>query len=437
VRAAAKALEACFTAIYQSSKPTSNRTTESPVILKDDVTNTHSIEAAAVSPLVDAAVKSTAELNKPTGPLNWEAWVDIEYGRNVLEDRPLPALMKDGSAPVTQDQHLSPRPLEDLTNGQNDGDTQCTPEEIGANTLPQLLDEGGQKCEALSFPLPQCHSLEPTYEQTDQQQDQGGTNRGVLKEPKDSSPHRSRAEEDKPPEQQREEDTVEEFEGGGSIHGRAESVNSPCQEDREEAGDDAHLSECNSSSRNTNDEIDEDDEGDEEPRPAKRRKRDSQDTRQSQTPVEVGHHISQTSRGPSAIQESVPIAEHQEWPFQGFLKRTRIGTEIMYNLEFKLPCISERLHLPVSVEALGTACTQDMPPTPIARHQVPSQSKICTLPLGPRTRLGWIPEDDRRLIDMKKNGCMWKEIHAAFPGRTLGTIQVRCSTKLKSRITEK
>ena len=41
-------------------------------------------------------------------------------------------------------------------------------------------------------------------------------------------------------------------------------------------------------------------------------------------------------------------ADYQEWPFQGFLKRVRIGNETTYNLEFKLPCISERFDLPIS-----------------------------------------------------------------------------------------
>ncbi len=32
-----------------------------------------------------------------------------------------------------------------------------------------------------------------------------------------------------------------------------------------------------------------------------------------------------TSRSPSAAIEAVSFAEYQEWPFQGFLKRTKIG----------------------------------------------------------------------------------------------------------------
>jgi hypothetical protein len=56
---------------------------------------------------------------------------------------------------------------------------------------------------------------------------------------------------------------------------------------------------------------------------------------------------------PSATCEALPIAEYQEWPFQGFLKRTRIGNETTYNLEFKLPCVLERLNLPIPGEALA------------------------------------------------------------------------------------
>ncbi|KAI1501354.1 hypothetical protein F5X99DRAFT_204008 [Biscogniauxia marginata] len=49
------------------------------------------------------------------------------------------------------------------------------------------------------------------------------------------------------------------------------------------------------------------------------------------------HHASRTSRSPSTASEEVPIAEYQEWPFQGFLKRIKIGDDVTYNLECKLP----------------------------------------------------------------------------------------------------
>ena len=61
-------------------------------------------------------------------------------------------------------------------------------------------------------------------------------------------------------------------------------------------------------------------------------------------------------------------------------------------------------------------------------------SKVSIPASQPRTRVGWKEEDDTRLIDMKKSGRSWKEIYAAFPDRTPGTIHVRCSTKLKGRL---
>jgi hypothetical protein len=47
------------------------------------------------------------------------------------------------------------------------------------------------------------------------------------------------------------------------------------------------------------------------------------------------HHTSRASRSPSATTEPVLVAEYEEWPFQSFLKRAKIGDDIMYNLEFK------------------------------------------------------------------------------------------------------
>jgi len=64
------------------------------------------------------------------------------------------------------------------------------------------------------------------------------------------------------------------------------------------------------------------------------------------------HHASRTSRGPSIASEAVLVSEYQEWPFQVFLKRTKIGDDVTYNLEFKLPSISEHLHLPINPAAL-------------------------------------------------------------------------------------
>jgi hypothetical protein len=55
------------------------------------------------------------------------------------------------------------------------------------------------------------------------------------------------------------------------------------------------------------------------------------------TPVDNDYQIApQTTRSPSAV-ESTPIAEYQEWSCQSFLKRTTIGNQTQYNVEFALP----------------------------------------------------------------------------------------------------
>jgi hypothetical protein len=84
------------------------------------------------------------------------------------------------------------------------------------------------------------------------------------------------------------------------------------------------------------------------------------------------HHALRTSRSPSTASEAVLVAEYQEWPFQGFLKRTKIGDDVTYNLEFKLPSISEHFHLPINSTALDI------------NHDVVAHSKIYQAPLMPK-----------------------------------------------------
>ena len=64
------------------------------------------------------------------------------------------------------------------------------------------------------------------------------------------------------------------------------------------------------------------------------------------------HHASRTSQSPSTTTEAVPAAEYQEWPFQGFFKRTRIGSITSFNLDFHLTYVPERLELSGRSEAL-------------------------------------------------------------------------------------
>jgi hypothetical protein len=186
---------------------------------------------------------------------------------------------------------------------------------------------------------------------------------------------------------------------------------------------------------------------DEDPRPAKRRKPRSARAvtlplhlRQSPPPPTARAEVdeaqsqdddgcsstfveaqSQTSRSPSAAAEAVPAAEYQEWPFQGFLKRTRIGDDVTYNLEFKLPSISQHSHLTINPAALDT------------NHDAAAHSQIHQAPLKPKkSRVSWV-EDDIKLAQMWNEGRSWEYIFAALPHRSEGSIRVRCSTKFKKR----
>jgi hypothetical protein len=114
------------------------------------------------------------------------------------------------------------------------------------------------------------------------------------------------------------------------------------------------------------------------------------------------HHASRISRSPSAATKAVPFAEFQEWPFQGFLKRTKIGDDVTYNLEFKLPSVSECLYLPITPVALDI------------NHHAATHSKIYQAPLKlKKSKVLWTPEEEATLLQMKNDGYSWEEISAA------------------------
>ena len=94
------------------------------------------------------------------------------------------------------------------------------------------------------------------------------------------------------------------------------------------------------------------------------------------------HRTSRTSRSPATLTRSTPVAEYQEWPFQGFLKRTRIGEDITYNLEFKLPAISDHLRLPINPDLLKSPSREALASTstPSASLHIPRSVRIeCTM----------------------------------------------------------
>jgi hypothetical protein len=146
------------------------------------------------------------------------------------------------------------------------------------------------------------------------------------------------------------------------------------------------------------------------------------------------HHDSRASRSPSAAPEAAPVAEYQEWPFQGFLKSTRIGEDVTYNLEFKLPSISEHLHLPIDPKALDICSSKEEPAKVPTYHGATAYSKIHQAPFeAKKKRVKWTTEEDAKLLQMREDGCSWEKIHSALPHRSIGSTQVHYSTKLKGQ----
>jgi hypothetical protein len=245
------------------------------------------------------------------------------------------------------------------------------------------------------------------------------------------------------------------------------------QDGTEEVSSDIHLPEGSNCSHNKTNEHAEEEEDDEEPRPAKRRKMSTAPTHKAPTPplnynsmahfrqphsitpplvtqleindtqpqvhlgnspipVDDEHYIPQTPRSPSAPTESITIAKYQEWPFQGFVKRTKIGNDTTYNLEFKLACISEALNLPINLEVLDICSNMEAPSKVAMPHKASAHSKIYSTGLRPQIKRDrWKTEEDTTVLQMRNDGCSWKDIHAVLPHRSIGTIQVRYSTKLK------
>jgi hypothetical protein len=119
--------------------------------------------------------------------------------------------------------------------------------------------------------------------------------------------------------------------------------------------------------------------------------------------------------------ESAPVAEYQEWPFQGFLKRTKIGDKTIYNLEFQLLHVPEQLHLPILSKALGMRSGKKTSAEAAALHDAGVHSKMHPAAVRrPIKRVRWTPEEDATIFKMREeDGCSWEEIHAALPSRTL------------------
>ena len=324
------------------------------MILEDDELNVPSVDTSDI-PILTAVNITTVELKKPTDALNPEAQLDIESGPYVLEGCPLPALEEDGVTSVTiaQDRHLLPGPLEDMMHRQNTGDAQSVLEAPGADTLPELLNEGGGQADnvpeperdmelaskeredfsmaAPSSPLLHCHSTEPMREQMDKEQDRHGTSLGGLEEPKHRSPHHTQAEEEKPYAEQQKLEAVSAIvmvEDDRSMPDQAELAESRSYEDRREVGGgNTNWSECSGSSHSINDEDDK------EPRPVKRQKLDAHSLS-----IATSLKLFDTEKSEPA---SLVMDPDREWEIRNIGGRKTVGGTVYYLIDWEPTWMAE------------------------------------------------------------------------------------------------
>ncbi|KAK8029447.1 hypothetical protein PG993_010738 [Apiospora rasikravindrae] len=109
-------------------------------------------------------------------------------------------------------------------------------------------------------------------------------------------------------------------------------------------------------------------------------------------------------------------AEYRETPFSGVIKRTTIGHDTYYSLEFKSNALS---YCFPEVMSLLASTSPAVAPNAMANAKTSS------------SRERYTAEDDEKIIRLKQEGLLWDEIAEQFPGRSSNALYVRYMTKLK------
>jgi hypothetical protein len=134
--------------------------------------------------------------------------------------------------------------------------------------------------------------------------------------------------------------------------------------------------------------------------------------------------------------EPVPTtAEYQEWPIHGFLKRTTIGNEIRYSMDFSLEQLQGLCAGASHLHSISPSSGRDF----TERMNLPKVStlvkKAQLAPLSQSKRTPFTSKENAMLVDLKENKkWSWKQIDEKFPRRTLNSLQVHYCTKLKGKL---
>jgi hypothetical protein len=146
-----------------------------------------------------------------------------------------------------------------------------------------------------------------------------------------------------------------------------------------------------------------------------------------------------TSQSPSSTANPIlaaAAAEYHEWGLQnGSLKRTTIGDETIFQLEFSLKDLRSLLAQQVPSNVSGDGPRMRASARTTGSHRSTNHIKTKAPVQWRGGKYGaFTTEDDEHLINLKENQCLrWKDIAKEFPGESANTLQVRYCTKLKNR----
>jgi hypothetical protein len=135
-------------------------------------------------------------------------------------------------------------------------------------------------------------------------------------------------------------------------------------------------------------------------------------------------------------QQMSTTAEYREWPMHGFFKRTTIGNEIRYSMDFSLEQLQGLCAVACPLHATSPSSDRDSSAGPASLPKVSTRvKKTRSAPPSRSKRTPFTSKENAMLVDLKENkGWPWKRIEPKFPQRTLNSLQVHYCTKLKGKV---
>jgi len=129
-------------------------------------------------------------------------------------------------------------------------------------------------------------------------------------------------------------------------------------------------------------------------------------------------------------------AEYREWPMHGFFKRTTIGNETRYSMDFSLEQLQELCAVACPLHATPPISDRYFSAGKANLPKVGTRvKKTRSAPPSRSKRTPFTSKENAMLLDLKENkGWPWKRIEPKFPQRTLNSLQVHYCTKLKGKL---